>query len=237
MSTRRSALQRRATRGCVNVARRRAPATQGLPEVHSNVYETDGAQFKLPLVLAAAAKGAACFDCPYYAQSNPDIPETFDCDALFDHYINHGQFEGRPFKCALRRCIPSAAPRARCQRRSTVSSSSCSCSCPTVCSRCRYTCEVPEAELLPVHAQPGALLPQLSAERMAELMAGAQASADGAGEQVVPPGRRVLGNAAGDTWTANSTRTGAARAAFEVWDGQRGAAGYVHAAAQSAALH
>jgi hypothetical protein len=72
---------------------------QGRPEVHKNKFVTKSASFKLPMVLALAAKGIQCFDCPYYAASNGDIPRSFDCLALFDHYINNGQFEGRPFRC------------------------------------------------------------------------------------------------------------------------------------------
>jgi hypothetical protein len=72
---------------------------QGRPEVHKNKYVTNAASYKLPQVLAAASKGIQCFDCPFYAAENEDIPRSFNCLALFDHYINHGQFEGRAFKC------------------------------------------------------------------------------------------------------------------------------------------
>lgn len=68
--------------------------------MHKNKYVTDAPSYKLPHVLGAAARSMACFDCPYYAAQNEDIPRSFDCLALFDHYINHGQFEGRPFRCA-----------------------------------------------------------------------------------------------------------------------------------------
>ena len=91
-----------------------AGCVQGRPEVHKNKYVTDAPSFKLPLVLAAAAKGMACFDCHYYAAHNEDMPRSFDCLALFDHYINHGQFEGRSFKCSLTRFDK------HCQRRSLL---------------------------------------------------------------------------------------------------------------------
>lgn len=70
--------------------------------MHRNVYDTDAARFRLPFVLSAAAIGPACFDCEYYAAANPDIPTAFDCEGLFDHFINNGQFEGRDFKCGPR---------------------------------------------------------------------------------------------------------------------------------------
>jgi hypothetical protein len=87
----------RSERACVTHI---APAPQGRPEVHKNKYVTNAAAYKLPAVLAAAAKGMQCFDCGYYAATNDDIPRSFDCLHLFDHYINHGQFEGRSFRCA-----------------------------------------------------------------------------------------------------------------------------------------
>lgn len=71
---------------------------QGHPEVHRNRYVTDVAVYKLPEVLAAAARGIDCFDCKFYADYNADLPASFDCLSLFDHYVNNGQFEGRPFR-------------------------------------------------------------------------------------------------------------------------------------------
>jgi hypothetical protein len=74
---------------------------QGRAEVHENKFVTTNLSSvsKLPMVLALAAKGIECFDCPFYATSNVDLPPFFDCFALFDHYINYGQFEGRVFRC------------------------------------------------------------------------------------------------------------------------------------------
>lgn len=76
------------------------PCLQGSPEVHTNAYVEDGARFQLPVILSAAAQGIECFDCPFYAVHNNDLPETQDCSALFSHWINFGQFEGRPARCA-----------------------------------------------------------------------------------------------------------------------------------------
>lgn len=69
--------------------------TQKEPEVLANRYADKPAPYKLGGVLAAAAQGAACFNCDYYRKHNTDLPASFDCSAMFDHYVNHGQFEGR----------------------------------------------------------------------------------------------------------------------------------------------
>lgn len=87
--------------------------------MHKNKFVTNSASFKLPMVLALAAKGVECFDCPFYAASNGDIPPSFNCLALFDHYINNGQFEGRPFRCGLSAsamiCVSRQAQRNKCR--------------------------------------------------------------------------------------------------------------------------
>jgi hypothetical protein len=66
--------------------------------VHKNAYATDAAEYKLPMVLAEAARSVDCFDCVAYLENSPDLPRAWDCPTLFNHYINYGQFEGRPFR-------------------------------------------------------------------------------------------------------------------------------------------
>jgi hypothetical protein len=61
---------------------------------------------KLAKTLAAAAQPSNCFDCPYYLQKNPDLPQDFDNLTCFQHFVNNGQFEGRPFRCALQNHVP-----------------------------------------------------------------------------------------------------------------------------------
>ena len=70
---------------------------QGKPEVLRNRYEKMRRHF--PRVLGAAARDARCFDCQFYAAQNPELPMT-NCGILFEHYINHGQFEERDARCA-----------------------------------------------------------------------------------------------------------------------------------------
>lgn len=78
---------------------------QGEPEVQNNMYKVNPAPFRLPQVLLAAAKGSECFDCAFYLGHNRDLVPAFkaspmQCVLLFNHWINYGQFEGRPSKYA-----------------------------------------------------------------------------------------------------------------------------------------
>lgn len=73
---------------------------QGMPEVQANAYEASEASFKLGKVLAQAANGLECFDCEDYRQSNVDLAGMLECSDLFSHFLNYGQFEGRPHRCA-----------------------------------------------------------------------------------------------------------------------------------------
>jgi hypothetical protein len=75
---------------------------QGRPEIQKNIYATDptrNSEYKLPMVLTEAARSIGCFDCEAYARENEDLPQSWDCRSFFDHYINYGQFEGRPYRC------------------------------------------------------------------------------------------------------------------------------------------
>ena len=63
--------------------------------VHSNLWE-----YRAPLILQMAAVGRECFDCPYYRNTNEDIA-SMSCWELWTHFVNFGQFEVRPVRCAL----------------------------------------------------------------------------------------------------------------------------------------
>jgi hypothetical protein len=71
---------------------------QGHPEVLKNSYVADSLEYRLPLVLAEATKPLECFNCVAYYEKNPDLPRSWDCRTFFEHYVNYGQFEGRPFE-------------------------------------------------------------------------------------------------------------------------------------------
>ena len=40
-------------------------------------------------------RGSDCFDVEFYKKHNQDIPEE---EATWEHFVNQGQFEGRPFR-------------------------------------------------------------------------------------------------------------------------------------------
>jgi len=62
--------------------------------VHSNLWE-----HRAPLILQMAAAGLECFNCTYYKSENEDIADQ-SCWDLWTHFVNFGQFEVRPVKCA-----------------------------------------------------------------------------------------------------------------------------------------
>lgn len=95
---------------------------------------------------------------------------------------------------------------------------------------CRYTCNVPEAELLPFHAQPGgSMLPQLSEARMGEVIHEAQQRAD-ADHQAQIHGRRAL---SGDSDDLARSEGGPVAA---TWGGEIWQAGFESVTAKDLAL-
>lgn len=90
--------------------------------MQNNKYKVNPEPFRLPQVLLAAAKGSECFDCDFYLQNNKDLGPAFksspmQCILLFNHWINYGQFEGRPSKYAP--CL-SCVSRSRCTQNAFV---------------------------------------------------------------------------------------------------------------------
>lgn len=65
-----------------------------------NDYVTNSEEYRLQGAIMALMQGIQCFDCEYYREASQDLPPEFTCDQLFQHYINHGQFEGRSYRHA-----------------------------------------------------------------------------------------------------------------------------------------
>ena len=65
-------------------------------------------EHRAPFVLEKAAVGPECFDCEFYLQSFAR-GGRWTCWSAFTHFVNHGQFEMRPHRCASRRSRPCIA--------------------------------------------------------------------------------------------------------------------------------
>lgn len=82
-----------------SVAKKAAPSKTSIID-NEGVAES---QFlKLPKTLHMSTMEHQCFDTGYYMLRNPDIPARFAVDpspnSAFDHFLNFGQWEARPFR-------------------------------------------------------------------------------------------------------------------------------------------
>ena len=76
------------------------PPSSNLSRLVSNEYVEQEWALKAPQVLAAKARGAACFDFDYYrSSSGEDLHALPTRRALWKHFVYYGQFEGRPYRC------------------------------------------------------------------------------------------------------------------------------------------
>lgn len=78
----------------------------GCADISSNAFVNDPATHKLPRVAAMRARGATCFDAPYYKAANPDLAHLDD-GAAWAHAVASGQFETRDMRFL---CSAAALP-------------------------------------------------------------------------------------------------------------------------------
>ena len=72
---------------------------QGNDAVLKNPTSSKRLEQRAPLILQMAAVGLDCFDCSYYRARNADL--SFQtCWEAWTHFINFGQFDLRPSRCA-----------------------------------------------------------------------------------------------------------------------------------------
>ena len=67
---------------------------------NSNEYSQKRSFFRLPKMLSMARRGGHCFDFAFYKARSRDLP-AWPNDALWQHFVRDGQFEGRPFRWVL----------------------------------------------------------------------------------------------------------------------------------------
>ena len=66
--------------------------------MNSNVYEGRKFSYRMSKMIVMLMRGRACFDFDLYLSKSLDLAEMTDKDALWDHFVKHGQFEGRIFR-------------------------------------------------------------------------------------------------------------------------------------------
>ena len=70
----------------------------GNGRVNSNVYEGRKFSYRMSKMIVMLMRGRACFDFDLYHSRSLDLAEMTDKDTLWDHFVKHGQFEGRIFR-------------------------------------------------------------------------------------------------------------------------------------------
>ena len=69
-----------------------------LQEITSNRWKSEPWVIKTPKYAYMQARGPACFDLGFYRSRNQDLQNLTDDAALWDHWLNLGEFEGRPHR-------------------------------------------------------------------------------------------------------------------------------------------
>lgn len=65
--------------------------------INDNAYTSQKYVFRLPRMLTTLLRGPSCFDFEYYKKRSKDL-QALPKSHLWPHFINDGQFEGRPFR-------------------------------------------------------------------------------------------------------------------------------------------
>lgn len=74
-------------------------SSSSFTSIATNEFVDELHRFKAPLVLAARARGAGCFDFNFYAKENADLRHLWgDVRGLWRHWVYYGQFDLRPHK-------------------------------------------------------------------------------------------------------------------------------------------
>lgn len=84
----------------VQAQQRSALLQEGGREVNSNVYRDRKPSYRLSKTIAMLIRGRACFDFDLYRSKSADLAALPDDDALWNHFVKDGQFEGRVFRYA-----------------------------------------------------------------------------------------------------------------------------------------
>eukprot|EP01026_Neomeris_dumetosa_P032392 TRINITY_DN2570_c0_g2_i1.p2 TRINITY_DN2570_c0_g2~~TRINITY_DN2570_c0_g2_i1.p2 ORF type:complete len:411 (-),score=42.80 TRINITY_DN2570_c0_g2_i1:664-1896(-) len=75
-----------------------AQKQDGQAEVMSNEYVDNPWYFRVLDIWATKYVGMHCFKMQDYLDRNLDLPRNWSAEKLFEHLMNFGQFEGRPFQ-------------------------------------------------------------------------------------------------------------------------------------------
>lgn len=75
--------------------------------IRENEYTAKKEQLRMAKIVGMRQRGDACFDYDLYRQRNPDLPKWGKKD-LWEHFVKHGQHEGRVFRF-LCKSSPSTA--------------------------------------------------------------------------------------------------------------------------------
>jgi hypothetical protein len=68
------------------------------PDIRENAFLSFRPQQLAEQALLNEARGSACFDMSFYQHSNPDLASYSRPELLWQHFLRHGQFEGRPHR-------------------------------------------------------------------------------------------------------------------------------------------
>ncbi len=68
--------------------------------VNDNLYKDRKSSYRLSKTVAMLIRGRACFDFDLYRSKSADLAALPGNDALWDHFVKDGQFEGRVFRYA-----------------------------------------------------------------------------------------------------------------------------------------
>ena len=62
------------------------------------MYKSRKSSYRLSKTIAMLLRGRACFDFDLYRAKSVDLAALPDNDALWNHFVRDGQFEGRVFR-------------------------------------------------------------------------------------------------------------------------------------------
>lgn len=107
-------LTRRSSRGRLRGGPAGWPQDRGDLDITTNQWVSDPWPTKLQRIAYAQSRGPGCFDNHYYLQKNADLKVIPNALELWNHFVLHGQFEGRSHRCArpswpLRRALCAVA--------------------------------------------------------------------------------------------------------------------------------